>query len=153
MVVFWATQRGAFAPFYWTMVICNFVIPFVILANYKTRTIAGCVIASIGVLIGMWLERFLIIIPSLAHKQLPYSWGEYAPQPVELTIMAATFAGMILLYALFSKFVPIIAIWELKAGLPSRLDPAALAEASLLATRLDTEEFSPEASSTHGEHR
>ncbi|MDP2320307.1 MAG: NrfD/PsrC family molybdoenzyme membrane anchor subunit [Acidobacteriota bacterium] len=152
MVVFWATQRGAFAPFYWTMVICNFVIPFAILANYKTRTIAGCVVASIGVLIGMWLERFLIIIPSLAHKQLPYSWGEYAPRPVELTIMAATFAGMILLYALFSKFVPIIAIWELKAGLPSRLDPATLAEASLLATRLDTEEFS-DASSTHGEHR
>jgi molybdopterin-containing oxidoreductase family membrane subunit len=64
----------------------------------------------------MWLERFLIIVPSLAHKQLPYSWGSYGPRPVEITIMAATFAAMVLLYALFSKFVPIISIWELKAG-------------------------------------
>ena len=53
-----------------------------------------------------------------------------------MTIMAATFAGMILLYALFSKFVPIISIWELKAGLQSRLDPEALAEAELMSTRL-----------------
>ena len=50
--------------------------------------------------------------------------------------MAATFAAMILLYALFSKFVPIISIWELKAGLQSRLDSATLAEAELMSTRL-----------------
>jgi hypothetical protein len=97
-------------------VTCNFLIPFVILSNVYTRTITGCVVASFGVLIGMWLERFLIIVPSLAHKQLPYSWGTYGPRPVEITIMAATFAAMVLLYALFSKFVPIISIWELKAG-------------------------------------
>ena len=53
--------------------------------------------------------------------------------------MVATFAGMVLLYALFSKFVPIIAIWELKAGLPSRIDPASLSEERLMSTRLDTE--------------
>ena len=98
------------------MVICNFVIPFIILANYRTRTIVGCVIASCCVVVGMWLERFLIIVPSLNHKQLPYSWGTYQPTPVELTIMAATFAAMVLLYTLFAKFVPIIAIWEMKAG-------------------------------------
>jgi hypothetical protein len=98
------------------MVTGNFLIPFTILSIKRFRTIAGCVIASFGVLVGMWLERFLIIVPSLAHKQLPYSWGEYGPRPVELTIMAATFAAMILLYTLFSKFVPIISIWELKAG-------------------------------------
>jgi len=153
MAVFWATQRGAYAPFYWTMVVCNFVIPFIILANPRTRTILGCVIASFGVLIGMWLERFLIIVPSLAHKQLPYSWGSYEPRPTEIVIMAATFAGMVLLYALFSKFVPIIAIWELKAGLPSRLDPASQTEASLLATRLDTESFPPESGMPKGAHR
>ena len=136
MAVFMAVQHGQFAPLYWTMVTCNFVIPFIILANYKTRTIAGCVVASFGVLIGMWLERFLIIVPTLMHKQLPDWRGMYAPRPVEMTIMAATFAGMILLYALFSKFVPIISIWELKAGLQSRLDPEALAEAELMSTRL-----------------
>ena len=64
----------------------------------------------------MWLERFLIIVPSLGHKYLPYSWGTYRPQPVEIIITIATFAAMTLLYVLFAKFVPIISIWELKAG-------------------------------------
>ena len=116
MNVFYVTQRGSFAPLYWTMVFCNFVLPFSILAIRKLRTITGCVIASFGVVVGMWLERFLIVVPSLSHKFLPYSWGHYQPRPVEIIIMTSTFAAMCLLYVLFSKFVPIISIWELKAG-------------------------------------
>jgi molybdopterin-containing oxidoreductase family membrane subunit len=64
----------------------------------------------------MWLERFLIVVPSLGHKYLPYSWGTYRPRPVEILITASTFAAMCLLYTLFAKFVPIISIWELKVG-------------------------------------
>jgi molybdopterin-containing oxidoreductase family membrane subunit len=116
IAVMYVTQKGAFAPLYWTMVACNFVIPFTILSLKKLRTIAGCVIASFGVLIGMWLERFLIVVPSLGHKYLPYSWGVYRPRPVEIIITISTFAAMALLYVLFSKFVPIISIWEMKAG-------------------------------------
>jgi molybdopterin-containing oxidoreductase family membrane subunit len=116
MAVFWATQRGRYAPLYWTMVVCNFVVPFIILSLRRLRTIHGTVIASLAVLVGMWLERFLIIVPSLAHKQLPYTWGTYAPRPVEILIMIATFAAMALLYTLFAKFVPIISIWEMKVG-------------------------------------
>jgi molybdopterin-containing oxidoreductase family membrane subunit len=110
------TQKGSFAPLYWTMVVVNFVIPVSILSIKKLRTITGCVIASSGVLVGMWLERFLIVVPSLGHKYLPYSWGTYRPRPVELIITASTFAAMCLLYTLFAKFVPIISIWELKVG-------------------------------------
>jgi molybdopterin-containing oxidoreductase family membrane subunit len=118
MAVFWATQRGTFAPLFWTMVFCNFLLPFPILAIKKLRTIAGTVIASIGVVIGMWLERYLIIVPSLSRKYLPYAWvaSPYRPTWVELTITAGTFAAMALLYMLFSKAVPIISVWELKAG-------------------------------------
>ena len=117
MNVMLVTQRGSFAPLFWTMVTCNFAIPLAILAVKKLRrTITGCVVASFGVCIGMWLERFLIVVPSLGHKYLPYSWGTYRPRPVEILITTATFAAMTLLYALFSKFVPIISIWELKAG-------------------------------------
>ena len=111
-----ATQTGSFAPLYWTMVVCNFVVPFTILSLRRLRTITGCVIASFGVCIGMWLERFLIVVPSLSHKYLPYAWGTYRPRPVEIIITVATFAAMTLLYVLFSKFVPIISIWELKVG-------------------------------------
>ena len=110
------TQKGSFAPLYWTMVVCNFVVPFFILSQRRLRTVTGCVIASFGVLVGMWLERFLIVVPSLGHKYLSYSWGQYRPRPVEIIITVATFAAMTLLYTLFSKFVPIISIWELKVG-------------------------------------
>jgi molybdopterin-containing oxidoreductase family membrane subunit len=116
MAVFWETQRGSYAPLFWTMVICNLVIPFPILAIRKLRTITGCVIASSTIVVGMWLERFLIIVPSLATKYLPYTWSSYRPQPVEIIITAATFAAMVLLFTLFAKAVPIISIWELKVG-------------------------------------
>jgi molybdopterin-containing oxidoreductase family membrane subunit len=115
MNVFWSTQTGKYAPFFWTMVLCNFVIPFPLLAIKRLRSVTTAVIASIGVVIGMWLERFLIIVPSLAQKSTPYSWGDYSPQWPEIVIMISAFAAMALLYLLFSKFVPIISIWELKA--------------------------------------
>ena len=116
MPVFWATLTGSYSPLFWIMVFCNFLLPFPILAIKKLRTITGTVIASIGVVIGMWLERFLIIVPSLSNKYLPYSFGSYRPTWVEITITAGTFAGMAVLYMLFAKTVPIISIWELKAA-------------------------------------
>ena len=124
MAVFWATQSGAYAPLFWAMVFCNFLIPFPILAIKRFRTITGTVIASLGVVGGMWLERYLIIVPSLARKYLPYSWGDYRPTWVEITITVGTFAGVALLYILFSKAVPIISIWELKVGQRQKAEPA-----------------------------
>jgi molybdopterin-containing oxidoreductase family membrane subunit len=113
---FLVTQKGTFAPLFWTMVVCNFVVPVVILGIRKLRTIPGMVIASLCVTVGMWLERFLIVVPSLGNKYLPYSWSFYRPRPVEILITAATFAAMMLLYTLIAKFVPIISIWEMKAA-------------------------------------
>jgi Ni/Fe-hydrogenase subunit HybB-like protein len=125
MAVFWLTQTGKFSPLFWTMVVCNFVIPFPILAIKKFRTITGTVIASSTVVVGMWLERFLIIVPSLSRKYLPYAWvaSPYRPTWVEITITAGTFAGMAMLYMLFSKVVPIISVWELKWGLQEETVP------------------------------
>jgi molybdopterin-containing oxidoreductase family membrane subunit len=116
MVVFWSTVTGSFSPLFAAMIICNFIIPFPILAIKKLRTINGCVIASIGIVIGMWLERYLIIVPSLSRKYLPYSWvtAPYRPTWVEIAITAATFAAMPALFMLLTKFIPIISVWELK---------------------------------------
>jgi molybdopterin-containing oxidoreductase family membrane subunit len=124
MAVFWLTQRGSFSPLFWTMIFCNFLIPFPLLAIKKFRTITGTAIASATVVVGMWIERFLIIVPSLSHKYLAYSWGTYRPTWVEITITAGTFAAMALLYMLFSKVVPIISVWELKAGPREAAHPA-----------------------------
>jgi Ni/Fe-hydrogenase subunit HybB-like protein len=119
MAVFWDSIRKNFAPLFWTMVVCNFIIPVPILAIKRLRTITGTAIASATVVVGMWLERFLIVVPSLEHKFLPYSWGTYRPTWVEDTLMASSFGMMALLYLLFSKFVPMISIWEMKVGLQS----------------------------------
>ena len=64
----------------------------------------------------MWLERFLIVVPSLEYKFLPYAWGHYRPTWAEITLVVSGFALISLLYLLFAKFVPIISVWELKAG-------------------------------------
>jgi Ni/Fe-hydrogenase subunit HybB-like protein len=115
MAVFWRTQRESFAPLYWTMVTGNFVLPVILMGiKYTRRTITGCVIASLGVVVGMWLERFLIIVPSLGHKYLPYAYGTYRPRVLEVVIAGATFAAIVLLYVIFAKVVPIISMWELK---------------------------------------
>src|SRR5436190_11846196 len=116
MNVFWSTQTGKYAPLFWTMVLCNFVIPFPLLTIKRLRSITATVVASCGVVIGMWLERFLIIVPSLSRKATSYSWGSYTPRWPEIVILCSSFAAMALLYLLFSKFIPIISIWELKVG-------------------------------------
>src|SRR5512147_554253 len=79
MRVFWYKFTGAFAPYFWTMVTCNFLVPLILLSNRKTRTIPGILIASISVIIGMWLERLIIVVPSLANPRLPYPTGIYIP--------------------------------------------------------------------------
>ena len=119
MAVFNSKISGSYAPLFWASVICCFIIPAPLLAIKRLRTIKGTMIASALIVVGMWLERFLIIVPSLGHKYLPYTFATYRPQPVEIIIAIATFAAMTLLYVLFAKFVPIISIWELKTGGPS----------------------------------
>jgi len=117
MDVFWSSIRQNFSSLFWAMVVCNFVIPVPILSIKRFRTIAGTAMASCTIIVGMWLERFLIIVPALNHKFLPYAWGSYHPTWVEDTLMASSFGMMALLYLLFSKAVPMISIWEMKVGL------------------------------------
>jgi Ni/Fe-hydrogenase subunit HybB-like protein len=138
MAVFWSTQTGPFAPLFWTMVLCNFVIPVPLLGIKKLRTITGTVIASSTVVVGMWLERFLIIVPSESRKYLPYTYGSYRPTWVEITLTAGTFAAMAILYVFFVKFVPIISVWELKVGQHEKTPARALEEeAARVSPRLE----------------
>ena len=116
MVVFWSKISGEYAPFFWTMFATCFVIPFVILCNKRTRTITGTVVASVSVTIGMWLERFTIVVPTLLNPRLPYERGLYSPTWVEWSITAGSFATFILLYMLFTKLFPIVSIWEMMEG-------------------------------------
>jgi molybdopterin-containing oxidoreductase family membrane subunit len=116
MAVFWSKVWGSYSPFFYTMVCCCFVIPVPILAFKKLRTIPLVAFASALICVGMWLERFLIVVPTLAHPRLTFNWGSYRPTWIELSLTAGTFAYFTLLYALFTKFFPIVAVWEFKEG-------------------------------------
>lgn len=116
MAVFYSKLTGRYAPEFWTMVATCFVIPMIILTRKKTRTAAGCVVASVGIIIGMWLERFTIVVPTLMNPRLPYPRGEYSPTWVEWSITIGCLAFFILLYMMFTKFFPIISIWEIEEG-------------------------------------
>lgn len=112
MNVFGTRTRGTFSVYFWAMVFCNFAVPFVLLGIKRLRTIRTSTIAAIAVLIGMWLERYIIVVPTLAMTRLPAVSGGYSPTWVEISITVATFAVMGLLYLLFSKLFPIVSVWE-----------------------------------------
>jgi Ni/Fe-hydrogenase subunit HybB-like protein/mono/diheme cytochrome c family protein len=116
--VFNAKLFGHFAPLFWAMLVFCFVVPFTILANNRTRTITGTLIASISVNIGMWLERFTIVVPSLSNPRAPVHTFLYTPSWVEWSLMAGCFAAFALLYMGFTKLFPIISIWELPPEAP-----------------------------------
>src|SRR4030095_5020798 len=99
--IFQSKVSGAYSPLFWGMVVCCFVIPMPILAFKRLRTIAGTVVASIGIVIVMWLERFLIIVPTLSHPRLTFNWGSYKPTWVEVVLLIGTFGYFVLLYAVF----------------------------------------------------
>jgi molybdopterin-containing oxidoreductase family membrane subunit len=114
LTVFWVKLAGKYSPLFWLMVLFCFIIPFPILALRKTRTILGTTIASISVLLGMWLERYLIIIPTLSEPRLFYERGSYMPSWVEWSMLAGLCAGFTLAIILFSKFFPVVSIWEME---------------------------------------
>ncbi len=116
MRVFWYKFTGKFAPYFWGMVICNFVIPVALLSNRKTRTIPGILVASITVIIGMWLERLAIVVPSLANPRLPYPTGIYVPTHTEWMLFLWGVSVFALGYVLFARFFPVISVWEIEEG-------------------------------------
>ena len=74
-------------------------------------------VTTISVNIGMWLERYLIIVPGLARKQeLTFVWGSYTPSIVEITIVIGTFAFVSMNVLLFAKLFPLIPLYDVKEG-------------------------------------
>jgi len=116
IVVFWSKVSGRYAPLFWSMMTGCFVVPMVLVGIRRLRTITGVAVASFTVVVGMWIERFLIIVPTLAHPRLSFVRGSYTPRWPEITITIGTFAYFGLLYLLFTKLFPIISLWELKEG-------------------------------------
>jgi molybdopterin-containing oxidoreductase family membrane subunit len=105
---------------WWTMTICNCVIPQFFWVKKMRRNIAVMFIISITTNIGMWFERFVIIVLSLHRDFLPSSWGYFKPTWVDICTYIGTFGLFLTLYLLFVKFCPIIAIAEVKSTLSAQ---------------------------------
>jgi molybdopterin-containing oxidoreductase family membrane subunit len=116
MAIFWSKLTGKFAPLFWLHFVLCFVIPLPTLAVRRFRTIRGTVVASISIIIGMWLERFVIIVPTLTRQRLPIEQAFYIPTWVEWSILAGCISFFMLLYTLFTKVFPIVPIWEVREG-------------------------------------
>jgi molybdopterin-containing oxidoreductase family membrane subunit len=117
LAVFQAKFYGEFAPYFWAQIVLCLVVPLILLFP-RGRSIPGTIVASVSILIGMWLERFLIIVPTLSLPRLPADLpntvGVYNPTSTEWKIMAASAAIIVLLYMFFTKLFPIISVWEIR---------------------------------------
>ena len=108
---------GKYSVQFWTMISVGMIVPCAMLALPMTRTIPGIVTASVLVNIGMWIMRYVIVVPTLSAPFLPLTKEplRYFPTVVEWSITLGGFAAFTLFYILFSKVFPIISIWELRA--------------------------------------
>ena len=97
------------------MVLVNSIIPiFTMCFKRLRRNIAVMVVVTLLINVGMFIERFLIIVPSLSHKNIPFAWGSYSPSWVEISVNLGALAGFALLFTLFAKFFPIVAVTDVR---------------------------------------
>ena len=115
---------GQYGPFTWVMLACNVFIPLLLFSR-RIRTHLGALLSiAVAALIGMWLERYVIVVSSLSRGFDPAAWGElYQPTWVEASMTAASFAGFFLLFLVFIKVFPCISISELKEGATEHTEP------------------------------
>ncbi len=105
---------GDYAPLYAVMVFCNCLAPLAVFWQKARRSLTFLFVLSILVNIGMWLERFVIIVTALAKEYDPYSWGTYTPSLVEIGITVGSFGMFFTFFLLFTKLLPVISITEVK---------------------------------------
>ncbi|HET9949286.1 MAG TPA: NrfD/PsrC family molybdoenzyme membrane anchor subunit [Longimicrobiales bacterium] len=107
---------GGHAGLFWTMIVINVVIPLAVLSFPKGRKPLGTAIVGLGVLIGMWIERYLIVIGSLSFPRLDFNPGSYTPTWVEVAILIGSVGLFGFLYFTFVQLAPIVSIWEVREG-------------------------------------
>ncbi|MBI4283666.1 MAG: polysulfide reductase NrfD [Chloroflexi bacterium] len=97
---------------FWFFVIAGMVIPAFLLIVRRGPTLPRILTAAVLVNVGMWIKRFIILVPSIEVPLMPFEFGAYTPTWVEWSITAGAFAAFILIFTIFAKFVPVLSIWE-----------------------------------------
>ena len=111
-------MRGPYAPLYWSLIACNALAPQVFWLKRARSSIPVLFIVAIIVSIGMWLERFIIVVTSLHRDFLPSSWGMYYPTVWDWATFLGTIGLFVSLIFLFVRFLPMISIFEMRTILP-----------------------------------
>ncbi len=115
---FWNRAFGQYWWATWTMIICNGFLPWLLWFRKIRRSIPALFVLSLFVNLGMWFERFVIIVVSLSRDFDPYAFGHYTPSWVEWAILAGSFAWFFWWFLLFAKNFPMVSIAEVKEIIP-----------------------------------
>lgn len=105
---------GPFALIYWVVIACNCVVPQLLWFRRVRRSPVALWFAALAIQVGMWSERFMLIVTSESHDFLPSSWRFYHPTLIDGAILAGTVSFFLFLFLLFLRVVPFIPIAELK---------------------------------------
>jgi molybdopterin-containing oxidoreductase family membrane subunit len=116
--IFAFRPTGEYAAMFWIMVVCNAVVPLLFFFKKCRTDLRIMLVLSILINIGMWFERFNIIVTSLARDFLPFAWGSYSMSWVEAVILLGSFGLFFALVVLFVKHLPPVASTEIKEALP-----------------------------------
>jgi Ni/Fe-hydrogenase subunit HybB-like protein len=109
---------GPYAWAYWTMVSCNVLVPQLFWFKRLRTSIPVMFAASILINVGMWFERFTIVVSSLASDFLPAAWGYYKPTLFDISMLVGSFGLFFTLFLLFIRFLPMVSMTEVKSVLP-----------------------------------
>ncbi len=115
--VFVNRATGPYAWAVWTMFTCNVIVPQALWLKRFRSSIPVMFAVSILINVGMWFERFVIIVTSLHRDYLPSSWGYFRPTPVDILTFAGSIGLFLTLFLLFVRFLPMIAMAEVKGVL------------------------------------
>ena len=107
-------MRGPYAPVYWTVVFCNVVVPQALWWKQVRLSALTLFAISIVVNIGMWLERFMIIVTSLHRDFLPSSWHIFYPTFWDFATLVGSLGAFGWLFLMFVRFLPAISISEMR---------------------------------------
>jgi Ni/Fe-hydrogenase subunit HybB-like protein len=118
LAIFKWRASGDYAIAFWMMVSCNAIIPLLFFFKKMRTSLFWLLLICVLINVGMWLERYVIIVTSLSHDFLPFAWGNYSPTWVELGISLGSWGFFLMLFFLFAKFLPSISITEVKEILP-----------------------------------
>jgi molybdopterin-containing oxidoreductase family membrane subunit len=111
-------MQGPYRTLYWALIACNVAVPQLLWSRRVRRNLAALWIISLVVGVGMWLERFIIVVVSLHRDFLPSSWGMYRPTVWDWSTYIGTIGFFLALLFLFIRFLPMISIFEMRTLVP-----------------------------------